>query len=216
MPEGQEARVLYNKGNCAYRLGKTGEAALLYTRALRHDPGLAEARANLDFIRRQSGAVLPELMAEDEVFTYLTPDQLRVLGICLTALLALLLALLLARRAQTTPRLNLLTLFTLALTLLCGLNALYYATREAPTPASVAAESDAVATAATQLRSSADSQGGLIMELTVSTPLQVLAKRGDWCYVRTYANGTRGWVPTADLGFVTGVPAPAAPVLLRL
>lgn len=216
IPEGQEARVLYNKANCAYRLGKTGEAALLYTRALRRDPGLAEARANLDFIRRKEGAVLPELMAEDEVFTYLTPDQLRVLGICLTALLALLLALLLARREQATPRLNLLTLFTMLLCLLCGLNALYYATREAPTPASVAAESDAVITTATQLRCSADSQGGLIMELTVATPLQVLAKRGDWCYVRTYANGTRGWVPTAALGFVTEAPAPAAPVLLRL
>lgn len=216
VPEGQEARVLYNKGNCAYRLGKTGEAALLYTRALRLDPGLAEARANLDFLRRKEGAVLPELLPEDEVFTYLTPDQLRVLGIILTALLALLLALLFARRAQATPRLNLAAGFTLVLCLLCGFNAVYYATREAPTPASVAAETDAVVTAATQLRCSADTQGGLIMELTVSTPLQLLAKRGDWCYVRAYANGTRGWVPTADLGFVADSPAPAAPVLLRL
>lgn len=216
VPEGQKARVLYNKGNCAYRLGKHGEAALLYTRALRLDPGLAEARVNLDFVRRLSGAVLPELMPEDEVFTYLTPAQLGVLALCLTALLALLLALLFARRAQSTPRLNMATLFTLVLTLLCGLNALYYVTRDAPTTASVAAESDAVVTTATPLRCSADTQGGVIMDLTVSTPLEVLAKRGDWCYVRTYANGTRGWAQTADIGFVVDTAVPTAPVLLRL
>lgn len=51
--EGTSAQLLYNLGNCYYRLGKPGLAIINYERALRIDPTFANARANLDFVNSQ-------------------------------------------------------------------------------------------------------------------------------------------------------------------
>jgi len=48
--EGTSAQLLYNLGNCHYRLGEMGKAILSYERALRIDPTFADARTNLDFV----------------------------------------------------------------------------------------------------------------------------------------------------------------------
>lgn len=216
VPEGEEALVLYNKGNCEYRLGNEGRAALLYAQALLRDPGFAEAKANLAFIQRKQGAILPQYLTEDEIFTYLTPSQLALITVCCTALAAFLLALMFTRRNTPTPRLNALTWFSLVLVLLCGTGHLYNATRQVPNPAATAPEDTAMVITATAARASADSQGAVVIELPVSSPLHVLAQRGDWCYVETFANGTRGWVPTKAVAILRDGRKPSAPILLRL
>lgn len=48
--EGTSAEILYNLGNCYYRMGKLGKAILSYERALRLDPTFDDARNNLEFI----------------------------------------------------------------------------------------------------------------------------------------------------------------------
>lgn len=48
--EGTSATLLYNLGNCYYRLGEYGEAILNYERALRLDPTFEDARQNLEFV----------------------------------------------------------------------------------------------------------------------------------------------------------------------
>lgn len=217
VPEGEEALALYNKANCQYRLGNTGQAALLYARALHLNPHFAEAEANLAFIQRKEGALLPVWDKEDELFRLLTPGQWRVLAVSSSALLALLLALMLARRGYSTPRLNLLAGVSLLVLLLCGADALYSMGRRVQAPATVAAEAQAIVTTATPLHTAADTQSSTIVNLTVSTPLHLLAKRGEWCYVETYADGTRGWVKSADLGFISPEDSlPSSPLLLRL
>jgi tetratricopeptide (TPR) repeat protein len=51
------ADTLYNIGNSAYRMGRPGEAALYYRRALARDSTHAEARQNLRFIERKYGSI---------------------------------------------------------------------------------------------------------------------------------------------------------------
>lgn len=216
VPQGEEARVLYNKGNCEYRLGNNGKAALLYAQALLADPGLAEAKANLAFIQRKEGAVLPQMLAEDEVFTWLTPNQLKAASIVSTALLAFLLSLVLTRRHEgPAPLLHACTLLATAAVLLCAADALYYATRQVPNPAVTAPADTLMVITPTTARATADTKGAPIIDFPASTPLHLLAKRGDWCYVETYANGTRGWVQSADTAILREGSTPRSPILLR-
>ncbi len=62
------ADLWFNLGNAQYRAGQKGQAALAFERALRRDPGDADARANLELIRAQGagtvvGASPPPFMA---------------------------------------------------------------------------------------------------------------------------------------------------------
>lgn len=56
------ARALYNQGNAAYRLGDVDGAIALYEATLAVDPADADARANLDWLRRRkrSGQDAPQ------------------------------------------------------------------------------------------------------------------------------------------------------------
>lgn len=47
---GTSPEILYNLGNCYYRLGKPGKAVLMYERALRLDPTFEDAKENLAFV----------------------------------------------------------------------------------------------------------------------------------------------------------------------
>ncbi len=53
------ANLFYNLGNTCFRLGDPGGAILNYERALVLDPAHPEARANLAFVREQTGAQIP-------------------------------------------------------------------------------------------------------------------------------------------------------------
>ena len=54
------ADVLYNIGNCHFRLGELGLATLYYRRALHRNPQHPEALQNLRFLRRKTGAIAME------------------------------------------------------------------------------------------------------------------------------------------------------------
>ncbi len=47
---GPQATVYYNLGNAYYRQGNMAQAVIAYERALRIDPAMSDARANLDFV----------------------------------------------------------------------------------------------------------------------------------------------------------------------
>lgn len=49
--EGTSSALMYNIGNCHYRLGHPGKAILYYERALNIDPTNADARSNLEFVK---------------------------------------------------------------------------------------------------------------------------------------------------------------------
>ena len=53
------AHLFYNLGNAAFRQGDKSAAFLAYERALALEPGHPEAKANLNFLRNETGAKLP-------------------------------------------------------------------------------------------------------------------------------------------------------------
>ena len=187
----------YNMGNCYYRLNQPGMAALCYARALQENPSLKEARANLAFIQRKEGALLPCGTVTDDIFTLLSPSQLWVCTIVSTAVLLLCIGLLIMRRKESKPWLQTITAISLGASLLCAADWGYYTTRQTPDLSSLPPSDIAYILKATPLRSSADAQGAGIMTLPPSTPLHLLASRGSCAYVETFT-GVRGWVNTAD------------------
>lgn len=205
-----EALRQYNIGNCYYRLGQSGQAALCYARALQNDPGLKEARANLQFIQRKEGALLPSGSVTDDIFTLITPSQLWVATVVSTAILALCIALLIARRGQQNPWLQTCTAISALASLLCSADWGYYTTRQTPDLSSLPPDNVAYVLKATELRNSADAKGAGIMKLPPSTPLQLIASRGSMIYVETFT-GVRGWITAADAA--TLMPEGAAPEL---
>lgn len=209
-----EALRQYNMGNCYYRLGKPGKAALCYARALQEDSGLAEARANLQFIQRKEGALLPSGSVTDDVFTLITPNQLHAATIVSTALLALCIALLIARRGEQKPWLQTCTAVAALATLLCAADWGYYTTRQTPDLSSLAPADIAYVLNATELRSSAEAKGASIMKLTPSTPLHLLATRGSWSYVETFT-GVHGWIQAEAAAPLVEGGVPLQPIIIR-
>ena len=205
---------LYNLGNCCYRLGKPGQAALQYARALQLDPQLAEARANLAFIQRKEGAILPIRTGVDSVFTLLSCSQLWVATIICTAALALGLALLALLHRHRLPWLSAGTSLFAVLSLLCALDWVYYTTRETPDFSSLPPCDIAYVLQNTVAHTAASEDAGSVIRLSASTPVHLLATRGSWSYVET-ATGVRGWIPTESVEALEPGHAPRLPLSIR-
>jgi tetratricopeptide (TPR) repeat protein len=56
----KDPRVLYNLGNCEFKMGHLGQAILNYERALRFDPSDQDVRDNLEFARGRIRDRMPE------------------------------------------------------------------------------------------------------------------------------------------------------------
>lgn len=211
-----EALRQFNMGNCYYRLGQPGNAALCYARALHEDPGMKEAQANLQFVQRKEGALLPSGSVTDDIFTLLTPSQLWILTICSTALLAFCIALLIARRKQRKPWLQACTAVSAIISLLCAADWGYYTTRQTPDLSSLPPADVAYVIQESELRTTAESKGASIMKLTPSTPLHLLASRGSWSYVETFT-GVRGWMNTGDIAtLMPDGSVPCQPIIIHI
>ncbi len=209
------AERLYNMGNCCYRLGKSGQAALYYARALYIDPSLAEAEANLGFIQRKEGAIVPRATGVDKAFTLLNCRQLWLASIICSAAFLFCLALLALRRGQKKPWLQACTATTALLCLLCAADWLYYATRSTPDMSGLPAADFAMVTTTTTARTAATADAPSVVELPASTPLHLLAVRGSFSYVETFT-GVRGWVRTEDVSPLADSATPKrTPITIR-
>lgn len=204
----------FNMGNCHYRLNQAGMAAYYYARALQNDPWLKEAKANLAFIQRKEGAILPLRSTGDSLFTLLSTGQLWMTTIVCTALLALCIALLIVRRGQRKPWLQACTVATVLLCLLCTLDWFYYGTRETPDISALPPNDIAYVITATDARTAAAEDASVILTLTPSTPVHLLALRGSWSYVETFT-GVRGWVLSSSIRSLEAGSAPTTPIYLR-
>ena len=211
----EDAAQEYNLGNCHYRLKNPGEAAYHYARALQLNPSFAEARANLGFIQRKEGAILPLGSAPDEVFTFLSAGRLWIVTVICTAILAFCVALLIYRRSTPhKPWLNACTAVSAMLSLLCGADWVYYCTRETPDISYLPAADTAYVITTTTARSAADAEGSMVVTLPASTPVHLLAQRGEWSYVETFT-GVRGWVAAKDVRALVPGSTPKTPVIIR-
>lgn len=205
---------LYNMGNCEYRLGHPGQAALLYAQALLIDPGFPEAQANLAFIQRKEGALLPSRSTLDRVFTFFSCSQLWVATIVCTALFALGIALLAANRRRHPGWVYTIIIPAFLLSLLCATNWVYYLGQAKPALTALPPQDVAYILSPTTARNAADEAGSSIIRLNPATPVRLLAQRGSWCYIET-ATGVRGWIPAAAAQALQPGAPPRMPLLLR-
>ena len=193
-----EAVRLFNIGNCEYRLGNTGKAALCYAQALQEDPGFPEAQANMSFIQRKEGALLPTRSAIDSVFTFFTCSTLWIFTICSTAVLALCIALQIALRKQRhLGWVHAFTILSACVSLLCGINWLYYLGQQKPDITAIPPQDTAYILHTVTVRNAADEAGSSIIQLNPASPVRILAHRASWTYIET-ATGVRGWIPSAE------------------
>ena len=206
--------LFYDMGACQYRLGKPGAAALSFARALRINPSFPEARANLEFIQRKEGALLPVRSGVHHIFTLLSCGQLWIAGIICTAVLLLCIALHLLMRRRSAWLTSATALFAV-LSLLCMLNWLYYATRDSADFSSLPASDLAYVLRSTPLHTAASPDASATLQLTPSSPLHLLACRGSFSYVET-ATGLRGWVASDHIESLdtTDTP-PRTPIFIR-
>lgn len=73
------ANLFYNLGNTEVRLGALGAAALAYERALALDPAHPEAKANLAFVRTETGAKIEDRTWLDSLFVTLDANNYTIL-----------------------------------------------------------------------------------------------------------------------------------------
>ena len=212
-PTRNKADTLYNIGNCYYRLDKPGQAALYYARALQEEPGFAEAEANLAFIQRKEGAILPHKTTTEEVFTYLSAQQLWLTTVICTAalLLSIALGVWLGTRYRTATRIG--TGIFFVLSLLCLADYVYYMTRTVPDLTATPPDSLAYITTATTARTAAEEKAAAVTELPASTPVRLLSQRGSWSYVETFT-GVRGWIPTGAASALSPAGQESEPALI--
>jgi tetratricopeptide (TPR) repeat protein len=182
------ANLFYNLGNTEWRLGNGGEAAADYERALALEPSHPQARANLDFVRDQTGAKTATQAWWERALTMLDAATASVLlSACCWAALFCLAVTLLRSQGRTGP------VLTLALCLLVGAYAagcLWEANIQS-TKAVVIAKSIQAREAPADVAPVAD---------LLPAGSEVLAPevRGPWTYC-TLPDGTRAWVPTDAL-----------------
>ena len=213
--ESLDADRLYNIGNCWYRLGSPGQAALYYRRALLRDPTHPEARQNLRFLERKFGSLTikrPEYqiliarlpLAFWQGLVWAGAWMLAIGWLCFPA---------------TFPGSRVRVAAVVALVLspvVAGLGGLgwHYFPDDAefapPAERGVVVVDNAIAyTEAT--RTSPE-----IIDAPPGSLCRIIARRGRWTYV-AFATRTRGWLPSEQVEALIpeSPPSPPAPARPR-
>ena len=196
-PSQTPADILYNIGNCHYRLDQPGHAALWWRRALATEPQHLQARKNLRFLELREGAAVPVIQPWQEKLTtlprsgfhYLAYGSLWMLIICV-----LVMGFITPRRALAWFICALLMPFTMALG---GMGMLFYPDSDTRTPF----DEQAVCLKATRLHTEAhrDSEPG--MSLAPGSLLTVNSRRGSWWQVSA-GEDQSGWVQESSVALV--------------
>lgn len=195
LADGFEGAALHlNLGNALLRLGQRGRAVASFERALRLDPGDADARANLALARAGNvdRVVGGEETSAARALVERTPAW--PTAVTLGACWALVWGLLAARlRAAGTARALLAAGALAALAGALGAGALLAAkAADARTPAAV------VIAEASGVREGPELALKPAFELHAGTRLRLLERRGEAARVRL-ANGLEGWIRAGDL-----------------
>jgi tetratricopeptide (TPR) repeat protein len=183
------ANLFYNLGNAQHRLGMPGRAILDYKRALVLDPGHPEARANLDFLRSQTGAApWPESWI-DRLLPASWEDAAVVLGV-VGAWVAIFLV---AGLILSPRRDNAGAWFGVVMSMLvvAYAGAVIWRAEQGRATAIVTAK-----TAVVHLAPAESSTSG--STLPAGSEVRVLSERGDWVYCALPGKG-RGWIAAKTL-----------------
>jgi tetratricopeptide (TPR) repeat protein len=187
------ANLFYNLGNTEWKLGNGGEAAADYERALLLEPAHPQARANLDFVREQTGARTATQEWWERALGALDANTAALLlSVSGWAALFCLAVALMRPAARTGPVMTLL----LCLLVAAYAGACLWEASGRATKAVVIAKSTEARVAPADVAPVAD---------TLPAGSEVLApeERGPWTYC-TLPDGTRAWVPSDAIERVRG------------
>jgi len=186
------ANVFFNLGNAEHRLGSEGRAILNYERALALEPGHPEARANLDLLRRQTGAKLSNLSWAEKVVASRSLS-LWIVAASLTGWLAIFGGGLIATSVRVEKGgLWLVTLIGVVGVALSG--AAVWMELKNRTLAVITAKQ-------TEARLAPAVSSGVAEALPAGSRVRVLSERGPWIYCELPGRG-RGWVAQEAVGRV--------------
>lgn len=213
-PSEDVAYAQYIMGNAYYRLGEPGRAALAYARALAMYPNFAEARANLDFIWRKEGAILPDASIRNSYFAWLSFRQTKAVLIISGAALSFCLILLCLKRGRKHIGLTFAAVLSVVVFVGSAAGCFFYLHHADGLPEMIDPDRLCYAVNPVSLRNAADSAAAEVIKLPASTPVRVLAVRGSWVYAETFDH-TRGWTQKRDLEAVGAQELPGFRYLLR-
>ncbi len=198
------ADVLYNIGNCYFRLGERGLAALYYRRALHRNPGHPEALQNLQFLQRKTGAIAIERPTYQKWIGKLPRSFYKNLtagGLWIILLASLSFFALLGLRRLLLASLSVSPVIAIA----GGVCLLLYPTDLAFAPVGEQAtmvNKDTIQAGTEAASSSSDDESpdgsAKVIDVPPGSLCRLIATRGAWTYIEL-ANGVRGWVPSSSV-----------------
>ena len=183
------ANLFYNLGNADHRLGAPGRAILDYERALAIDPAHPEARANLEVLRRQTGAKRRAAVWQDSVLGWPADDAWVVAAV--TAGWVTLFGCALIFTTQRTEKTGLWLVTTAGLLACAYLVAVLWWQGRESSAAIVVVQS-------TEARLAPADTAALAETLPTGSRVQVLSERGAWIYC-ALPGEKRGWIPLPAL-----------------
>lgn len=193
------ADLYYNLGNAYYRSGQLGLAILNYERALRLEPGMSDARQNLQLANSKTVdriTVLPRFFVVDwynALITRVTPHTWRILFLLFLTFTGVSLVTLFLTHRITFKKISLLTLLLFALLSLLALFFLFKSThyynshREA-----------IVIEPSVTVKSSPETESVDKLILHEGTKVTITETLAGWNKI-TLADGTTGWCQEENL-----------------
>jgi len=187
------ANLYYNRGNAEWKLGDSGAAALDYERALALDASHPQARANLDFVRDQTGAKIATQQWWERALGAMDGDIASVvLSVSGWIALFCLAVALLRADGRTGP----IATLTICLLIAAYATGCLWESNSQATKAIVIAKS-------TQAREAPADVAPIADVLPAGSEVLAPEVRGPWTYC-TLPDGNRAWVPTDALEKVKG------------
>ena len=184
--ENLSSNLFYNLGNAEWKLGNAGAAALNYERALALEPNHPETRANLQFVRNQTGAKIEATRWWQRLFLNISASNYAILAAVSGWLVLFCFAAIVFRGRSETG-----TLWFVAVmcALVCGygLAGIFLAEKNRAL-AVVTAQRAAAHVAPADTASLADT-------LAAGSHVRVLSEGGAWTYCEL-PNNARAWIAT--------------------
>lgn len=197
-PENTPADVLFNIGNCHYRLQQQGAAALAWRQALRVDPTHQQAQQNLRFVEIQNNALVPEYKPWQFYLLHFHPHTYKVIFYSSLWIIAIIILVIIARRPNGVTLTTLIIFLVISPTLatLAKVATHYYPDDHhfAPT------DQQAVLLVNTKLYQEAHRQAEHT-SIPAASLIKINAARGPWTNIST-ANDSIGWVETTKISAI--------------
>ena len=207
-PTPHSADLLYNIGNCHFKLNEPGKAALFYHRALLAEPGHPESAQNLRFIERSLGSIIVVREPYETTLAALPRQTYQTITAAGAWLVGLATLALFALAPGVTKVLSSIFLGLGALLTTSGAICQHYY----PNDASFAPLAErCVITSAKRIvaRTEASDSSAKAIEAPPGSLCRLLAPRGTWTYLEFQnRTRTRAWVPTSAVAPLLP-PAPA-------